>query len=51
MTIIREEYLNKLIALRDKHIIKIVWREIKFTNEFLIHVKENFVEFFKYLNI
>ena len=24
MNIIREEYLNKLIALKDKHIIKIV---------------------------
>lgn len=45
----QENCYNKIIEDLHDHIIKIVWSKIKFTKEFLIHVKENFVEFFKYL--
>lgn len=45
----QEDCYTKIIEDLNGYISKIVWREIKFTKEFLIYVKENFIEFFKYL--
>lgn len=40
---------NKIIEELNENIVKIGWFDIKFTKEFLSYVKENFIEFFKYL--